>query len=461
MSAYTYAEHVNSNLICCICRMPFIDPTVTTTCLHTFCKGCILQALSVVPQCPVDRLPLKKEELESANPIIRHLVDELVVECPMRHLGCTHTCQRQFLATHLREECSFIRVKCKMDECASSTHQEECPEEEVECSDCESIFPRNELWSHLSECPNKVVNCQHSEYGCSWSGYRHNLVSTHLPQCVYEALKGFLALNSSRVASLETENGMLRERIEGLENRLQSARQDLQIAKSVLGPWFRSDNTQGPPRPSPPIEPPPRSYPRPQSNNFNGPLYGSEPGPSGESAGPPLRATPDATTPSDPLAPYFPPEIPSGSNDDSIGQAFDSVYPHIPQNSHVAPLNLNTTLEGSLGSLCNSIVTLAATLDSEVRRHDAALATEILRVNEDLMALRAVVHGFRMQVHQIMMDRNSQFSHGEDDESSGMKIYHTRSNSVAEPWTVPVRYLNHYPPVPRPISLSHIQTTKL
>ena len=237
------------------------------------------------------------------------------------------------------------------------------------------------------------------------------------------------------MTSLETENTTLRERIEELENRLHSTRQDLQVTRSVLGPWFRSDGAQAA-RPSPPIEPPPRSYPRSQSsNNINGGIFGqSDPGPSGESAGSSLRPTPDVTASTDPLAQYFPPETSSSSSDDPLSPVFDSAYPRISQSSPIAPLNLNTTLEGSLASLRNSIVTLAATLDSEVRRHDIALSTETLRVNEEVMALRAIVHGLRIQVHQIMMDRNSQLTQGEDEEGPGLKFSYPRSNTVGKPW---------------------------
>jgi len=177
----------------------------------------------------------------------------------------------------------------------------------------------------------------------------------------------------------------------------------------------------------------------------------TETGPSTEPAS---RTTPlDNTTPTDPLAQYFPPETISSPGEDPMAPLFDAAYPRLAPSSPVAPLNLNTTLEGSLASLRNSIVTLAASLDSESRRHDIALATETLRVNEEVMALRAIVHGLRMQVHQIMMDRNSQVT--DDDEGPGFKYSHAPAS---------VRYLNQHPPIHRPINIgttTHIQTTKL
>ena len=68
-------------------------------------------------------------------------------------------------------------------------------------------------------------------------------------------------------------------------------------------------------------------------------------------------------------------------------------------NKHIiAPLNLSTTVEGSLVGLRESLVTLSAALESQGRRLELALATEGLRVSEEVGSLKAVVQGLRMQV---------------------------------------------------------------
>ena len=56
------------------------------------------------------------------------------------------------------------------------------------------------------------------------------------------------------------------------------------------------------------------------------------------------------------------------------------------------------SVECALSSLRGSIVALSASIDSLGRRQDIALTTENLRMNEEVGALRAVVHGLRMQV---------------------------------------------------------------
>ena len=68
-------------------------------------------------------------------------------------------------------------------------------------------------------------------------------------------------------------------------------------------------------------------------------------------------------------------------------------------NKHiVSPLNLSTTVEGSLVGLRESLVTLSAALESQGRRLELAFTTEGLRVSEEVGSLKAIVQGLRMQV---------------------------------------------------------------
>ena len=64
----------------------------------------------------------------------------------------------------------------------------------------------------------------------------------------------------------------------------------------------------------------------------------------------------------------------------------------------VAPLNLSTSLEGSLVGLRDSITAVAASVDSLARRNDIALTNENMRLNEELGSLKYAVHGIRLQV---------------------------------------------------------------
>jgi len=121
----------------------------------------------------------------------------------------------------------------------------------------------------------------------------------------------------------------------------------------------------------------------------------------------------------DPLAPYFPPaesifppaesmvqrpaidhRLPSST----VGDTSDS---RTGMMSLVAPLDLGTTLEGTLVGLRESMKGLAVGIDSVGRRSEIGLTNETLRLGEEMMSVRAQMHGLRMQMHGMMMDRNA------------------------------------------------------
>lgn len=80
----------------------------------------------------------------------------------------------------------------------------------------------------------------------------------------------------------------------------------------------------------------------------------------------------------------------------------------------VAPLNLSTSLEGSLVGLRDSVTAVAASVDSLARRNDIALTNESMRINEELGSLKYAVHGIRLQVcsalHRSFLETRSKVS---------------------------------------------------
>jgi hypothetical protein len=73
----------------------------------------------------------------------------------------------------------------------------------------------------------------------------------------------------------------------------------------------------------------------------------------------------------------------------------------------IAPLDLGTTLEGTLVGLRESMMGLAVGIDSVGRHSEIGLTNETLRLGEEMMSVRAQMHGLRMQMHGMMMDRNA------------------------------------------------------
>ncbi|CAA7261706.1 unnamed protein product [Cyclocybe aegerita] len=428
MSLYTYVGTPNPNLICCICRTPFTDPTTTRTCAHTFCSECILRALSHSSLCPVDRSPLALEDLGAAGPIVRSMVDELPVECVHRAEGCLHVCQRQDLATHLKEGCAFAEVRCELRGCEEVSvkrdgmkkHLLEAHGQEVdgreEGKDRKEGQKQDELEDETSDnTESETQPCPHAALGCPYTGT--GPPTSHLASCPYEALKGFVSAHTARNALLTEQNILLRHRVDTLESAMQVMRREMGAVRAALGPWYKTAY---------------HGVVLPRSAGTSSELpVGLQPasaGPSGVvglgmGGAPELEHAQVVTGTSiapDIFAPYFPmeeslqPRAPMGHRT-SASLGGEGAYGRSASAAGViAPLDLGTTLEGTLTGLRESVVGLAAGVDSVGRRSEIAIANETLRLQEELMSVRVQMNGLRMQVHGMMMDRNAALRGGEE-----------------------------------------------
>lgn len=337
---------MNQNLICCICHTPYVEPATARTCTHTFCRQCILRALSHSPHCPIDRSPLSINDLTPAGHALRSLVNELSVGCSNKSEGCEHRCERQLLDNHLRNSCPFTLVPCPSSQCQErlfrkdvkalgnsecihvnvecdgcsalvqrstlSMHLQECPRQDMNCPDCHTPLRRSELSEHSMICPDYIVKCHHASSGCAWTGARSSS-SGHSLSCPYEAIGAFLTQHEDHVSVLTMENASLKHRVASLEGIVESFRSEMRVVKELLGPWTRS---RAQARPSDPFSN--------LNNNVNEPIlpriqtgstaFPGEPG-SFESDFPDYLSPVGAHPPNqDLLASYFPPEnnAPSG-----------------------------------------------------------------------------------------------------------------------------------------------------
>ncbi|CUA66879.1 hypothetical protein RSOLAG22IIIB_00329 [Rhizoctonia solani] len=476
MDSYVYVEPVNTNLVCCICRQPFADPITATPCGHTFCRPCITQALDVSSQCPIDRGVLALSDLVPAPQLVRNMVDELVVQCPNAPLGCTHTSQRQLITSHAHT-CTYTPTQCndstctefvlkhhlnthsqdtcphKLTQCQSCglqvpapEHPDRCPARKDQCAHCSSPVEHNRLAHHAAnECPAVPIPCPMSAYGCPFTGPTKHM-SAHLSDsCAFEQLKPFLVVTQSRVAALE--------------RTVSELKQQLDATRKSLGPWYRPANAP------PSTEPePPRFEFRPlvgrrrvssplhtsmfhfddEPNNSNNPGNRRRAG-SGSSAlrqaisgstEPDPTPTPDLSL--DPFSHILPPSPTSSS-------ARTEAIPYIP------PLNTNSSLEHTLSTLRNGLVSLAASLDMAERRQEVAVTTESLRMHEEVGSMRAIVHGLRMQVSALVMERNVAMM-GRMRTSAGGTTTTERASAPerneGERWATETRYYNQHPPPP-------------
>ncbi|EPQ52551.1 hypothetical protein GLOTRDRAFT_79656 [Gloeophyllum trabeum ATCC 11539] len=461
-ASYNYVNAVDPNLMCCICRSPFVEPTTTRTCAHTFCYECIVHSIQITPQCPVDRSPLAPEDLYPADPVVRNLVDELIVECPERKSGCRHTCQRQLLASHMKDSCEFVKAPsdaeggdATVSRKGSDRHDHDAEEDESS-GDQEAVTAPDET---SSQPPHEVG-----------------------------------------IARLSEENTLLKMRIDALEGLVRIMTKEMQAVKNALGPWFRPEPYAAAPsyflergdsrQPPAPAEPDEFDFPQSSEVDIRQNVY-VQPESRQDMLSPhpdqmphvprhpvhfPLidPATPESYAhltsltadqypinpfagdldPSSPRSHAPPSHQPPGLAASASNPSYASPVPSVPSAStSVAPLNLSTTLYGALSGLHESIVSVSTNVDSLARRTEITMNTDHAMMAEEMRVVKAAVHGLRMQVHAIMMDRNAQVT-GRASGVAQSSLDGPYEGSPGPGWPILGQYLSPPRPFPPPLSTS-------
>lgn len=268
----------------------------------------------------------------------------------------------------------------------------------------------------MSNKPSKAVQTEHISCSCCDIGFG-----------VVDRLCSNASNDNRRIAVLSEQNILLQRRVTGLENLVHGFQRDMVAVKRALGPWFRASEGIGAGAyfsADLPME-----IQHSSASTSHTRLLPSThvetvtPHPSSAHARD-HSLLPSSTSPArDSLALYFPPESeevstlqqahrplapPMHRHRSSFSSEFHNSSQYDPftflsqqaamQTPLVAPLNLSTTLEGTLHGLRESIAGLAAGVDSTGKRQEMALTHETMRLGEEIGGLRAGVHGLRMQV---------------------------------------------------------------
>jgi len=217
------------------------------------------------------------------------------------------------------------------------------------------------------------------------------------------------------------QNLLLKHRVGTLEGTVASMKKEMGAVKNALGPWFHRART---PRMLQ-SEASERRRPRTESDTRLGvgldtassasgsgvermmvtgrsSLESTSSGQTGHDAtsglrAPLLRNDGSRTEDYSPgFGEFMPPQYPGGlpGAHHPLGMGLNGATAQI----HVAPLDVETSLVGALEGLRESVVGVAAGIDLLGRRSEIALAQETLRLSEEVISLRAGVHGLRMQV---------------------------------------------------------------
>ncbi|KAI1091516.1 hypothetical protein F5B19DRAFT_483907 [Rostrohypoxylon terebratum] len=242
LRALDYEDEVDENLICPICRVPFVSPVITT-CDHVFCRKCITQAHALNPVCPIDRLPLKLvSETRPAPKIIFNQLDNLRVKCPNNIRGCSLVVSRSLIENHVARYCDQTLVPCPHPVCDKTTvrkdlgkgclhynlradledHQDNrCPNRKKECVLCFGEYVRHKQEEHDEVCPQMYIPCKFAPFGCK-QDVKRMFAEDHASMCDYRVVGTVgeqLAELRADIRILEEKDQLKDRRIKFLESR--------------------------------------------------------------------------------------------------------------------------------------------------------------------------------------------------------------------------------------------------
>ncbi|KAF9935021.1 hypothetical protein FBU30_008514 [Linnemannia zychae] len=428
-----YLEPTQTSLQCSVCCEYFTQP-VSAPCGHTFCKGCILQALEVSPGCPLCRTTIDPSSLYEVIALSR-ICDELPVYCPHKALGCNHTCQRIQLLQHLKDDCVYIGTLCRVEECRKkllkkdlsehmescpykrvdclmchakvqksqlSEHHKTCPAESVTCPHCDTTRTRLRHMEHIKECPKQIIPCSLSEFGCPWKGPRFDLDAIHIPQCPYEAVRGFLELSKSRMDALEQENQHLRGLFHDMKPQVQQLRDQVGQLSDTVQLFTHQDQQIAGSSGMGGFGPSMLGYMDMGFNNYNQPqqrLYRNDSYEVGVIEG---------GDPEDEILANIAQRNNSIGADSMISNGVGTVGTAGVRGSVVDTQELLISENERIRS---EIETLTAGLASLELKQNMAIMSESMRLQEEVQSLRAVCHGLRMQMHYLLLEQQNNRHH--------------------------------------------------
>eukprot|EP01112_Ceratiomyxa_fruticulosa_P021726 TRINITY_DN7754_c0_g3_i1.p1 TRINITY_DN7754_c0_g3~~TRINITY_DN7754_c0_g3_i1.p1 ORF type:complete len:491 (-),score=120.49 TRINITY_DN7754_c0_g3_i1:150-1622(-) len=205
-----FVKEVDTDLLCAICMGVMVNP-YDTVCNHTFCYGCLNEALKLKESCAECRTKLSQSDIKPTNFRFKSMLSKLHTYCDNRKLEsgnssaslkvCEWSGEWGNLQSHLENECSLTVIKCKFS-CEKSIqryllveHEEVCEYRPTSCIYCKkallikdvnqhtlecelcpivcscgsSVLPDRIKEHEKNECLNREVSCRFIRFGCSKS----------------------------------------------------------------------------------------------------------------------------------------------------------------------------------------------------------------------------------------------------------------------------------------------------
>jgi len=167
--SYVNEQAVDEELKCPVCFDPLVTPAVCQNCRNTFCRKCV-ESLTRCPICRGNVHPLQEPPR-----LLLNLLGKLLVKCNV----CSKEVKRGDLSSHTLHECP---INCTWG--------------------CDALLTRATLSSHKDVCPYKLIQCQASDVGCTFTAPRMS-VDNHLNNCPFIVLRPLLQAQQARIQELE------------------------------------------------------------------------------------------------------------------------------------------------------------------------------------------------------------------------------------------------------------------
>ncbi|KAF2157290.1 hypothetical protein K461DRAFT_273441 [Myriangium duriaei CBS 260.36] len=269
-----YVSDYDTNLMCPICRSPFVDPVVLDECDHCFCRDCLRQTWNPagytpgIPKgnCPTCRTSSKLIGRGPVSRILVNILDDLIVKCPKHEEGCEAQIKRSEVQDHVKNYCGYTWIACPSAECElplrrkdgdeclhfgvtcidcrQTTHmanlethwKSECPDRKVICDLCQGPVFYREISTHAREtCPAFTIPCTGASYGCTFRS-RRGAINQHTKQCTFAALAPFFEAQAKRLHDVEEQQELMTRKVQVLEGGFKSVEEILQRSADSLPP---------------------------------------------------------------------------------------------------------------------------------------------------------------------------------------------------------------------------------
>ena len=234
-----------SHLECEICLEILSDPVQTSCCGQGYCRNCINQVKTKV--CPHCREKLEvfpdKKSLRLINDLKIHCpyhiedkckwtgstteLNDHLKNCDIKPITCPLGCNKQFerknKEIHIKSFCSLRKIPCKycqnqvMDK-DMTKHHESCPKIPLPCpNNCPSKqIARDKMKHHIEICPDQVVTCKYSEFGCTEGVIKRKNYQKHLSS----TMEKHLNLVAEYAKNERSARMKLEEKIDETERKL-------------------------------------------------------------------------------------------------------------------------------------------------------------------------------------------------------------------------------------------------